>query len=142
MDEMQDFQRMRDEEHLKLLSIFYYIAGGLTALVSLIPLIHVVLGSVLLIGSTADDGPPAALGGLMVLIGGTIIVVGMTIAAIKIYAGYCLYRRRHRTFCFVAAGLSLLAIPYGTLLGIMTFIVLLRDSVRDLFEGPTGAAEV
>lgn len=134
MGEIRDFQSVRDAEHLKLLSIFYYVAGGLTALVSLIPLIHVLLGSVILVGSTRQDGPPAVLGGLLMLIGGTIIVVGMTIAAIKIYAGYCLSRRRNRTFCFIAAAVSLLAFPYGTILGVLTIVVLLRDSVRDLFE--------
>lgn len=45
----------------------------------------------------------------------------------------------------VVAGISLIGFPFSTLLGIFTLIVLLRDSVRELFDRPAverGAAGI
>jgi len=42
--------------------------------------------------------------------------------------------RRHRTFSMAIAALDCLHIPFGTILGILTFIVLGRDSVRALYH--------
>ena len=41
---MEVQQRIIDAEHLKLLSLFYYITGAITCLFSLFPLIHVLMG--------------------------------------------------------------------------------------------------
>jgi len=148
MSETAELQRVQDAEHVKLLSIFFYISGAITALFALIPLIHVGLGTFLLVASGAarhaDERVPMALiGTVLVMIGGTIIVVGELIAVLKMYTGYCLARRKNRTFCLVVAGISCLAFPYGTILGVFTMMVLLRDSVRTLFEeartAPPGA---
>ena len=35
--------------------------------------------------------------------------------------------------CLIVAGVNCLALPYGTLAGVLTFIVLGRNSVRALF---------
>jgi len=108
-------QRVRDEEHLRLLGIFYYILGGISALFALFPLIYVFLGLFV-------SMMPETRGG----------------AAMKIYAGYLLMRRRKRVVCLVIAGISCMGFPFGTVLGVFTFVVLLRDSVIELFnEGPT-----
>jgi hypothetical protein len=79
---------------------------------------------------------PFLLGGCFVVAGGILVLIGGTIAALKFYAGYCLGRHRARTFCLVVAGLTCLAIPYGTLLGVFTFVVLARPSVEELFAAP------
>ena len=43
----------------------------------------------------------------------------------------------------VVAGIGCLSIPYGAILGVMTFIVLLRKSVKAMFsETPEDQAEV
>ena len=60
--------------------------------------------------------------------------VFMAFAAMKIYAGYCIAKRKNRIYCLVVAGISLIGFPFSTILGIFSLIVLLRDSVRDLFE--------
>jgi hypothetical protein len=36
--------------------------------------------------------------------------------------------------CMITAGLSCLEMPYGTALGVMTFVVLSRPSVRQEFD--------
>jgi hypothetical protein len=42
--------------------------------------------------------------------------------------------RRRRTLCLVTAGLTCASFPLGTALGIFTFIVLSRPTVKTLFE--------
>lgn len=50
-----------------------------------------------------------------------------------ILAGRALAQRRRYTFCLVIAGVACMFMPFGTVLGVFTIIVLLRDSVKELF---------
>ena len=128
----------QDLEHLQLLSIFHYVVGGMLALVSCIPLIHVGLG-VLVVAAPSFLGPggqrpPPFIGLLFIVIGGAIILFGWTLAALVIYAGRCLARHRRHLYCLVVAALSCLFMPLGTVLGVFTIIVLLRPSVKEIFQ--------
>jgi hypothetical protein len=135
---MEEKQQIIDQEHLKLLSLFYYITGGITCLFSLIPLIHVAMGVIfVIISKTADrsaNPPPEFLGWLFIIIGLGVILLGMAVGAAKIYAGSCIRTRRHYLFCLVMSAVICLMIPYGTILGIFSFLVLGRDSVKQLFS--------
>jgi hypothetical protein len=128
----------QDLQHLRLLSIFYYVVAGLLALVSCVPIIHVAVG-IMMIASPASmsgpgGGPPPALGWMFVLVGGSIILLGWATAVCLAVAGWHLGRCRHYIFCMVMAALACLFHPFGTILGVFTFIVLLRPSVKRLFE--------
>jgi len=123
----------QDEDHLRLLSIFHYVWGGLIGFVSCFALIHVLVGSVLATGIARQNGPPAWIGLIFVLAGGCALVLGGTMAALTIWAGRCLAQKRHYTFCLVIAVISCLSFPFGTALGVFTIIVLNRPSVRPLF---------
>src|ERR1700722_4551775 len=117
----------RDAEHLKLLSIFFYIKGAVAALFSCIFIIYIVMGGIFTMIPTPHNGnnaPPAAVGLLFVGVGSVLLLAGWTIAAVTIYAGRCLACREHRFFCMVVAGVNCIFIPYGTILGIFTFMVL------------------
>jgi hypothetical protein len=134
-------QQILDNEHLKLLSIFHYVKGGITALFACIPIIHVVFGLVLIVAPRlfghGNDQPPAFLGWLFVILGFFIIFLGWTVAVLVLIAGRCIARRRHYTFCFVVACLECLSVPFGTVLGVFTILVLNRQSVKALFNpGP------
>jgi hypothetical protein len=134
-------QRILDDEHLRLLSIFHYVKGGITALFACIPIIHVVFGLVLIVAPRlfghGNDQPPAFLGWLFVILGFFIIFLGWTVAVLVLIAGRCIARRRHYTFCFVVACLECLSVPFGTVLGVFTILVLNRQSVKALFNpGP------
>jgi len=136
--EHQQRTEILNEEHLRLLSLFYYVRAGTTAVFSCIPIIHVVIGIFLIIMSrhlpTKPNEPsPAIIGWLFAGIGLVIITVGWLLAVLQYLAGRYIARRQHRTFCLIVAGLNCLALPYGTLAGVMTFIVLGRDSVQALF---------
>ncbi len=136
----------KDEEHLRLLSIFHYVVGGLAGLFALFPIIHLVIGLVFILAPEAfeSDGeaPPAFLGWLFVVFAGMFIITGGVLAGFVITAGRFLARRRHRLFCLVIAGIECIFMPFGTILGVFTIIVLMRESVKELFLEPrpeTGA---
>ena len=134
-----EHQAVIDQEHLKLLALGYFIMAGVTAFFSLFALLYVAMGAVIgftgLHAHRSDDRVPPALFGLIFAgIGLLICAMFLGGAILKFFAARNIKRRKSRTFCMVVAGLSCLEIPYGTALGVATFMVLGRKSVRDLFE--------
>lgn len=127
-----------DEEHLRLLSIFHYIVAGITALFACLPLIHVTLGLMMLLapGKFGGHGPSALIGLFFVLMGGFFFLCGQALAVCIFINGRFLRRRRRHLFCLVVGGLECVLMPFGTVLGIFTIIVLSRESVRRLFGAP------
>ena len=132
----------QDEEHLRLLSIFHYVVGGLAALFSCLALIYVALGVVFVVAPHKMGGhgppPPPFLGWIFAFIGGVIFVMGEALAGCIIAAGRCLAKWRNYTFALVIAALECLFTPFGTVLGVFTILVLMRPSVKLLF-GATAA---
>ncbi len=212
----------RDEEHLRLLSVFHYVVAGLAALFGCFPVIHLVIGILMLSGvmddsfddhradhedadiiwvvpeggdkpeldikvpeAVAEDieeavppppeprdasteeaapgtpdepprhvaadvaeecepvpwprkgphGPPMKFfGAIFVAFAAIYILCAWTLAGLIAIAGRCLSRRTHYTYCFVIAGICCIFIPFGTILGVFTIIVLARPSVKALFE--------
>jgi len=135
-------QAMIDGEHLKLLSIGYMISAGFNAFFMLFGLFYVFMGAMasemirLSTQANAKPGgpPPAFIGWFFAAIGLVFFAVGLTFAILKFRAASNLKRRRSRIFCMVVAGLTCLEFPYGTALGVFTFIALGRESVVRLFE--------
>lgn len=126
----------QDDEHLRLLSIFHYVVGGLTALFSLFGLIHLSLGLLMILAPEKMDAkcpPPAFLGWIFAVVGGSVIALGWTMAAFIVTAGRWLARRKHYLFCLVMAGFECILMPFGTVLGVFTLIVLTREPVKRLF---------
>ena len=58
----------------------------------------------------------------------------LTAAVVNFLSGLFMRSQRHRTFSMVVAGLNCLHIPLGTALGVITLVVLTKDSVRKLYE--------
>ncbi len=125
----------QNEEHLRVLSYVHYVLGGLTALMGLVPILHLLLGLGLLTTSLAGQGDPEAsvVGVILVAVAGAAILLGVGLGAAQAYAGHCLSHHKNWTFCAVVAAVSCLMIPYGTILGVFTLIVLQRPPVKDLF---------
>lgn len=128
----------QEEEHLRLLSIFHYVVAAILALFASFPLIHLVVGLVMLVAPEAmgegRQAPPRFVGLVIVLFAGIAILVGWSLAGAIAYAGRCLARRRRHTLCMVAAAVSCMFMPFGTLLGVFTLITLNKPSVKALFE--------
>jgi hypothetical protein len=84
----------------------------------------------------ANQPPPPFVGWIFGAIGLAVFVLLLLLAGLKLKAAFCIKRRESRTFCVVIAGLTCVGFPYGTALGVFTFIVLGRDSVLHMFEPP------
>ena len=124
----------QDVEHLKLLSIFHYVAAGMAALFACIPFLHFFMGLALATGALGDADPetrPIGLG--LMAFAGLFILAGWTLAALIAFAGRSLQTRKRYTFCLVMAGIECIFMPVGTVLGVFTIIVLMRDSVKAFF---------
>ena len=124
----------QDLEHLKLLWIFHYVVAGMAALIACIPFLHFFMGVALATGAFGDTDPEAQPIGLVIMVfAGLFILAGWTLAALIAFAGRSLQTRRRYTFCLVMAGVECIFMPVGTVLGVFTMIVLVRDSVKELF---------
>ena len=127
-----------DSEHLRLLSIFHYVVAGLATLFSLFPLIHLAVGLAMVFGrldAASKDPAPRLMGWFFVLFAAAWILSGLTFAASVAFAGRFLRQRRRYLYCLVVAGVECMFMPCGTVLGVFTILVLLRPSVKEVFEG-------
>jgi hypothetical protein len=123
-----------DERYLSLLAIFHYIVGGLTALFACFPFIHVAVGLAMVFGKLdGKNPPPPCFGWFFVIVGGTVILCGWALAVAILVAGRKLQRRRSWMYCMVVGGLECMIMPFGTVLGVFTIIVLMKDAVKKLF---------
>ena len=125
----------QDEQQLNLLGIFHYIVGGISALFACIPMIHLAMGIAMLSGAMGEgpDAPPKVLGWGFTIMAAIFILAGWTLAGFIIAAGKRLQQHRSWMFCLVIAGLECIFMPFGTVLGVFTIIVLMRESVKELF---------
>lgn len=129
----------KDLAELRLLSILHYVFAALQLLgLGFLWMHYFLMRTMFLEGGLAARG--AATPGMedfpktffQVLIGfyiagGVILLVSGLLAVLSAQG---LARRRNRTLSIVVAGLSCLQIPLGTVLGVFTLMVLMRDSVR------------
>jgi len=135
-----DFERQAiiDEEHLRLLPIFYWALAGIDILISLYGLFYMGMGALLssapFPSSNGVSGPPPEFISTFFFGIGAAFLLGFGLSAtLKIMTGFWLRKRKHRTACLVIAAIACLSIPFGTIAGIMTFIVLMRPSVAAMF---------
>jgi hypothetical protein len=158
-------------ERLRLLAIGYYVKGAVGAVFISFLLLHffVFLGfsfipesswnppsksvttfqSPSVLSSPAprltNQGPPVVVFRIVAAVIGMIILLGWTFGALTIYAGRCVQKRQHRAFIYVMAGLNCPLIPWGTLLGIATFVLLQSPAGQEAFcldtvQGPSDPA--
>ena len=129
--------REQDSEHLNLLATFHYVVAGLAALFACLPLIHLSVGIAMVTGkidnATGQDEIMGFAGWFFIAIASIFILSGWAFAICLALAGRFLAQRRRYTYCMVMAGISCLLMPFGTVLGIFTILVLLREPVKELF---------
>lgn len=71
---------------------------------------------------------------MFILIPAFIILSGWVLAGCLAISGYFLSKKVNFLFCLVMAGISCMFAPIGTVLGVFTIIVLMRPSVKKLFN--------
>jgi hypothetical protein len=124
-----------DLEHLRLLRIGYFVNAGLLAIVFLFPIVHLMIG-VLILAGVMDEGqnPPPRFVGLFFIVIALVIMAGAAAMGIcNLLVARSLRDHTRYTFCVVVAALNLMFSPLGLIIGIFSLIVLMRDSVKQLF---------
>lgn len=141
MDSAPDERAIIDNERLRMLRVGYLVSAAVAGLYALLGLLYVVFGFTL--GSFADSIPPTP--GqppfdstfprtFFVVFGLICAFVGGGVVCLRLYAAKCLRERKSLWVCHLTAAISCLEIPWGTALGVTTFVLLSRDSVRAMFE--------
>jgi hypothetical protein len=145
-------------ERLRLLALGYYVKGAVGAVFISFFLLHfcLFLGMSFIPESSwntpsksvataqsssvpsppprpANQGPPVIIFRILAAVIGVIILLGWTFGALTIYAGRCVQKRRHRVLIYVMAGLNCALIPWGTLLGVATFMLLQSPAGQKAF---------
>ncbi len=131
-------QRRIDAEHLRLLAIFHWVMAGL-ALVGLgfLALHWLFMHSMFdnpAMWKGQPGGPPpkeffAVFKWIYVFFGSCIVLT----AAANGLSARLIQQRRGRVVSLVVAAINCMGLPFGTVLGVFTFMVLLRDSVAELY---------
>jgi magnesium-transporting ATPase (P-type) len=135
---LTDDQRRRDNDQIHLLSIFHFVLGALALLgIGFLCLHYLIVNYIFshpeMMKTNTNLDAAKAIFSLIIwfyLFAGFLLAVA---CVANILSGIFLLQRKNRMFSLVVAGLDCLQIPFGTALGVFTFIVLLRDSVRQSY---------
>src|SRR4029077_11975083 len=87
-----------------------------------------------------EDMPPEFLGLIIAVLGSLLFLIGIAMAICILIAGRSLALRKRYSFVLVMACIECLFVPFGTILGVFTIVVLSRESVRGLFSPATAQA--
>lgn len=156
----EDAARAVAEERLRLLSIGYYVSGAVGVIMVSFAILHFLIfttfafmpekffeqgqdgkNSQTQVEATPDH-PKSNHQDIRVVqiafrvvsaIIGLVILSGWILGGLTIYAGRCIAKRQKRTFVLIMAGINCIWIPFGTLLGVVTFMALQNDAIRKLY---------
>lgn len=129
----------QDEEQLRLLVIFHKVMTGFYGLFGFCGFPHFFIG---LTGATnpqsfASQGKgtptPDSFFWLFAFVGLGFILGAWIFAILNWIASKRIEQRQGTTFIYIVAGLNCMWMPIGTALGVFTFIVITRPTVRTLF---------
>lgn len=135
----EERQEIVDGEHLRALSICYVVSGAVHLVFSVFSLFYIFMGVAFatilsdMPGHTGQPPPPAFMGLFFGLFGFVMFVYMVGLGVLQLVVARRLKQRRSRVLCMVVAGVTCLGIPYGTALGVFTFLVLARPSIVGAF---------
>lgn len=132
-------QQKTDADHLGILSVLHFVMAGL-AFVGLLfigahfAVMNTVFGNPDMWKNQPGSNPPPeeffAVFKWMYLLMSVLMLAGGVGNALS---GIYLRKRKNRVFSMIVAGINCMNMPMGTVLGVFTFMVLLRDSVREVY---------
>jgi hypothetical protein len=129
--------KIRDNEHLKLLSVFHFVVGCMALFgIAFLALHYLIMREVFTHPErwqTKGTPPPPGFFAVFIWLYIFIGAIFITASILNILSGIFILQRRYRMFSLVIAGLDCFQVPIGTALGVFTIIVLLRDSVRQSY---------
>jgi hypothetical protein len=127
----------QDVEHLKIVAILHYFAGGLFALTGFASIIHLSLGVLMLSGAVpmkpSEQAEATVIGAIFTGVALIWMLSWWMFAIVIAIGGRNLQLRRSWGFALVVALLLAIHAPLGTLLGVFTILILLRPTVKAVF---------
>lgn len=126
----------QDYDNLRMLGIGTFVYAGLVGLISLFCLIYVVVGLAMIADPGGDPNAEVA-GGVIALVGVIVCSILLAKCILLVFSGIGLLKHKWRTASYIGAALCVMNMPLGTILGVFTFLVLGRPSVRALYEAQT-----
>jgi hypothetical protein len=133
-------RRTDDEQHVKVLSILYYVGSGLSLLGVCGGIMYTFVGGMVMVQArtgTSDEEVSEGLGWFIGGMGVFVLVLSVIMGVLFFFAALNLGRHRAHTFCLVVAGIACINVPLGTVLGVFTLVVLTRPGVKAMFGGET-----
>ena len=132
-------QRKVDADHLRLLAIFHFVGAGFAVIGMLFLLVHYSFMRLFFDNPKMWEGQkggpmPAEFFAIFKWFYVAFAVWLVISLVLNLLSGLCLRAKKCRTFSLIVAGVNCIHIPVGTVLGVFTIIVLIRDSVRELYE--------
>lgn len=136
-------QAIIDEEHLKLLVLFQRIYGIIVIVFSFLGIGYYMLFSFIFRLSQKSSHfalanyiqtPPEQFIHIFRIIIAVVILIGLIIGISNLVSAQFIKRRKYRIFSIVVACVDCISFPLGTILGVMTMIVLLRSSVIEYYK--------
>ena len=136
-------------KYLNILGAFHFVVAAIIAMVACFPILHLVVGISLLADpafAPAEADVPGSFGLMFrlmpvffIVIAGSMILGGWLLALAVSFGGLSLLQRRRHTYCLVMGGVECVFTPIGTVLGVVTLLLLTRPETRQLFDGRGGA---
>ena len=126
---------MNARDHNKLLSIFFFIQGGLILLGGIfMVLIYGIMGGAMAV--TSRRGEEQLVGGIFVVVAVVVGVIMLLFSALYVFGGLKMRNEQKigRTLGIVGSILALFSFPLGTALGVYGLWFLFGEG-RDLYEG-------
>ena len=128
-----------DNEHLRLLSIFHYVVGGIGCLFSCMTIFHIAIGLTFILSPetmTGDEGEtmPAFFGWMFFLMGSGFFILGQVTSIAIIVSGRFVSKRKNYMYSFIVGCVECIFLPFGTVLGVFTIIILSKESVKALYD--------
>lgn len=129
--------KSQEEQYLDILSIFHYVVGGLLYFCGLFPIFHFVMGIFFIFTAVTKGDEESLMLGFMgmffALFSMVFMISAWTIATLTLLSGRNLARRTRYRFCLIMAGVVCIFMPFGTVLGVFTILVLCKPQVKSLF---------
>ena len=126
-------------DDLRLLALFHYLIAALAGFFALLPVVYVGMALAADIDPFASNLHLAAVGRPpdRQLVAAALAAVALFVCAAGVgVAGRCVRAGRHLGFCQAMAFVAMPFLPFGTLLGIWSLVVLARSDVKAVFAGP------
>jgi len=126
------------EQHVRILAVLYLVLGAL-GIVGALVLLAIFGGIAGIVGIAAHQVPDARIAiPIVAAIGVGFFLLVIVVSLPGVIAGYGLLRFRPwaRVLAIVLSALSLMSVPFGTLLGAYGLWILLSEETEPLFRRP------